>query len=118
MKIKEFERKGDRCTNKLYFDIGQRLLLRRRELNCTQEQVAELLGMSTAYYGKIERGEKGPSLDKLILIYRRLGIDITYLLTGKKAEFSFDNIMIACPDSKRYDLEQLIKYAMNLAILK
>ena len=46
---------------------------------------------------------------------KKFGIDINYLLTGNgKAEMSFDKIMEACPKNKRYDMEQLIKYAMNL----
>ncbi|MBN2921802.1 MAG: helix-turn-helix transcriptional regulator [Lactobacillus sp.] len=101
---------------KLYFEIGQRLLLRRRELNLTQEKVAESLKMSTAYYGKIERGEKGPSLEKLLLISQVLEIDLNYLVVGKSC---FDvpafQSLDKCPKRKQYDFEQLIKYAINLA---
>ena len=49
------------------------------------------------------------------MVNKKFGIDINYLLTGNgKAEMSFDKIMEACPKNKRYDMEQLIKYAMNL----
>lgn len=101
---------------RLLFDIGQRLLLRRRELNLTQERVAETLKMSSAYYGKIERGEKGPSLEKLLLISQELEIDLNYLLTGKARNNVLESSAVnKCPIRKRYDFEQLIKYALNLA---
>lgn len=41
--------------NMLYVEIGKRLRIARIELNYTQEQMAEILGISTAYYGKVER---------------------------------------------------------------
>lgn len=62
----------------LYKNIGNRVLIKRRELHYTQEQMAEILGVSSGFYGMIERGEKAPSIEKLIIIYEELGIDITY----------------------------------------
>ena len=110
----EYEENMNR--QKLYFDIGQRLLLRRRELNLTQEKVAESLKMSTAYYGKIERGEKGPSLEKLSLISQVLEIDLNYLVVGKRcSDINPLQSLEKCPKHKRYDFEQLVKYALNLA---
>lgn len=55
-------------TKQLYIDMGSRLRQERVRLNYTQEQIAEVLNMSTAYYGKIERGVHGLSLQKLLLI--------------------------------------------------
>lgn len=39
-------------TKQLYIDMGSRLRQERVRLNYTQEQIAEVLNMSTAYYGK------------------------------------------------------------------
>lgn len=101
--------------NPLYVEMGKRLRTSRIDLNYTQEQMAEILEISSAYYGKVERRIHGLSLKKLVLVNKKFGIDINYLLTGNgKAEMSFDKIMEACPKNKRYDMEQLIKYAMNL----
>lgn len=100
----------------LYADIGKRLRAFRIQLNYTQEQMAEILEMSSAYYGKVERGLHGLSLNKLVIINKKLDIDINYLLTGvKKGNISLDEVIIECPRNKRYDMEQLIKYALNLA---
>lgn len=102
-------------VRELYKNIGNRLPLKRRELHYTQEQVAELLGVSTGFYGMIERGEKAPSIEKLIIIYEKLGTDITYLLTGDERKNGTFGIFEKCPKEKQYDFEQLIKYALNLA---
>lgn len=103
-------------TNRLYVDMGKRLRVMRIELNYTQEQMAELLEISSAYYGKVERGIHGLSLEKLVIINKKLDIDINYLLTGvRQGGVLWNKIWEECPKDKRYDMEQLIKYAMNLA---
>lgn len=102
-------------TNHLYVEMGKRLRIYRIELNYTQEQMSEILEMSSAYYGKVERGVYGLSLEKLVLVNRKLDVDINYLLTGiRRSEVSLEKIIDECPESKRYDMEQLIKYAGNL----
>ena len=99
----------------LYIEMGKRLRIIRIQLNYTQEQLAEILGLSTPYYGKVERGEYGLSLEKLVVVNKKLDVDIIFLLTGiKRSDFSLDKIINECPKEKRYDLEQLIKYAANL----
>ena len=105
-----------KTPNSLYVEIGKRLRASRLNSNYTQEQMAEILEMSTAYYGKVERGLYGLSLTKLIIVNEKLDIDINYLLTGVyKKSFSKDQILLECPREKRYDMEKLIKYAVNLA---
>ena len=102
--------------NDLYVEMGKRLRISRIELNYTQEQMAEILEMSSAYYGKVERGLHGLSLEKLVIVNKKLDRDINYLLTGtKRGEISLGEIMEQCPKSKRSDMEILIKCAMNLA---
>ena len=72
--------------------------------------------MSTAYYGKIERGEKGPSLEKLLLISQVLEMDLNYLVIGKSCfDVSALQYLDKCSKHKRYDFVQLMKYALNLA---
>lgn len=107
--------KGNRKERELYEDIGKRMLLRRKDLHYTQEQMAEILGISTGFYGMIERGEKAPSIGKLVLIHEKLGIDITYLLTGEKEKNPYALLVEGCPEGKRHNFEQLIRYALDLA---
>ena len=119
MKSEEYMHKRDkhfkRKTNRLYVEMGKRLRIYRIELNYTQEQMSEILEMSSAYYGKVERGVHGLSLEKLVLVNKKLDVDINYLLTGiRRSEVSLEKIIDECPKSKRYDMEQLIKHAGNL----
>lgn len=112
-KKKTYDRK---VPNQLYIEMGKRLRMFRNQLDYTQEQMADILGMSVAYYGKVERGVHGLSLAKLVIVNDKLDIDINYLLTGvEKSNLSLDNVLNECPREKRYDMEQLIKYAVSLA---
>mgnify|MGYP000023164472 CR=1 FL=1 len=120
MEIKNNTRENGSSTKKknkpLYVEMGKRLRILRTGLNYTQEQMSEILEMSTAYYGKVERGIYGLSLEKLVLANKKLDMDINYLLTGsRRGEIALDKIIDECPKNKRYDMEQLIKYAINLA---
>lgn len=122
MESKENTHKGEsrkrrrNVQNDLYVEMGKRLRISRIELNYTQEQMAEILEMSSAYYGKVERGLHGLSLEKLVIVNKKLDMDINYLLTGtKRGEISLGEIMEQCPKSKRSDMEILVKCAMNLA---
>lgn len=100
-------------------DIGHRMKSYRIEIGLTQERMAEELEMSLNYYGQIERGENGLSLAKLLILNEKFEIDINYLITGKKtlsdSSATIERIIAECPKHKRYDLEQLLKYALNLA---
>lgn len=99
----------------LYAEMGKRLRKFRREKDYTQEQMAEILEISSAYYGKVERGVNTLSVKKLQLLNRELGIDINYLITGKESSiFLFENFLINCPSEKRFDFEQMIIHAKNL----
>lgn len=120
MEFKEDIHKNKKVKNAspkaLYVDIGKRLRMLRFELDYTQEQMAETLEMSLAYYGKAERGVYGLSLEKLVIVNSKFDMDINYLLTGnKRNEISLKDIVEGCPSEQRYNLEQLIKYAINLA---
>lgn len=61
--------------------LGVRIREERLKLNLTQEKLAESVGISTAYLGQIERGERNVTLDKLIPLANRLGVTIDFLLT-------------------------------------
>lgn len=108
------EEKG-KIKEKLYYEMGQRLKRIRKEKQYTQEKMAEMLELSAAYYGKVERGQYGLSLEKILLVSQKIDVDINYLFTGYKSiTFTIEEILEQCPKDKRYDFEQLIKYALRL----
>lgn len=61
--------------------LGKRIREERMRLNLTQEKLAEEVGLSMAYFGQIERGERSLTLENLINIARRLGVTVDYLLS-------------------------------------
>lgn len=102
-------------TKELYANIGKRLKQIRLNKGYTQEEFSEIIEISPAYYGKIERGCHGLFLEKLIMLHEKLDVDLTYVLTGNiNSTLIFDKILEECPPDKRYDLSQLLKYALNL----
>ena len=67
-------------TKELYANIGKRLKQIRLNKGYTQEEFSEIIEISPAYYGKIERGCHGLSLEKLIMLHEKLDIDLSQLL--------------------------------------
>lgn len=66
--------------------IGQRLQLLRNERNLTQEQMGELLSLSTSAYCKIEYGETDLTLtrlNKIAQIFQMKPIELFHHLDGK-----------------------------------
>ncbi|MFP4686814.1 MAG: helix-turn-helix domain-containing protein [bacterium] len=51
----------------------------RTEMNINQEELSRLCGYSSTYIGKIERGQRSPSLDTLIRIAESLQIPLSAL---------------------------------------
>ncbi len=52
--------------------IGKRIQKIRKSKGYTQQQFAELIGLSTNYLSDIERGKSSPRLDKLVTIINTL----------------------------------------------
>lgn len=73
----------DKEKDPFYLGIGERLRALRFDMKLTQEDMAANMELSTAYYGRVERGERGLSIEKLALLCEKLGINANYLLTGK-----------------------------------
>ena len=59
--------------------FGLRVRQIRDELDKTQEEFAEILGISVDFLSLIERGRNAPSFKKLERMSRGLGKPVTYL---------------------------------------
>ena len=60
--------------------IGARVRALRRKQKITQEQLAELIDVTTETISNVERGVSVPSIRTLSLIARRLGVSLAALL--------------------------------------
>ena len=61
--------------------IGKRIREERLRLNLTQERLAEDVNLSMAYIGQVERGDRSLTLENLIIVAKRLGVTVDYLLS-------------------------------------
>ena len=69
----------------MYFDLvefGRRLRELRKKRSLSQEQLAEELGISVSHYWHLEHGDKGCSIDLLLIIAEVFHVSTDYLLTG------------------------------------
>ncbi len=62
-----------------YKSLGINIKNRRKKLGLTQEQLAEKIGMSLNFVGKIEVAFSKPSLDTLIIIADALNTSVSDL---------------------------------------
>lgn len=97
-------------ADRVFAEIGERIRAQRRKLGMTQEDVAEILGISATYYGEIERGNRKITIERLLLLRDRLDMDLNYLLTGeiirgKELVEAFRD----CPKSKVLLVDQIIR---------
>ena len=60
--------------------FGERLRKERKKAKLTQEQLAEMIDMSHAFIGHLERGTRIPSVETVVRLCRALGIGSDRLL--------------------------------------
>ena len=87
-----------------YTVIGQHIHKARVRLGWTQAEVADRIGISTAYYGKIERGVIKPNIDRLAEISQALRIPCDSLFKGAfipDAE-PMDNLPVSSEEFSEY----------------
>ena len=60
--------------------IGKRIRKVRRSADLTQEQLAEIVGISTSFIGHIERGSRIPSIQTLYSICLSLNCSLDFIV--------------------------------------
>lgn len=69
-----------------YLEIGSRIREVRTMQKLTQEEASERCGITSSFYGNIERGDKKMSIDTLAKISTGLNVSTDELLFGKPDE--------------------------------
>ena len=97
--------------------IAKRISARRIELKLTQEQAADLIGLSRPFYACIERGEKGVGAESILRICTAFGLSADYLLTGsmQPSERQYINRMMEQLDEEQRQSAQTILENLLLA---
>lgn len=63
-----------------YVAMGAKIKAARKELHLTQEQFAEIAGISASFIGHIERGSRVASIETLCAICEALQVSADYLI--------------------------------------
>ena len=78
--------------NELLVGMGQRIASARRAKNLTQEQLAELSGVSYQTISSAELNKKSLRAENIIKISQALGVSTDYLLTGNRNEQDYTTL--------------------------
>ena len=93
--------------------MGNRISKRRKELQMTQEQLAEAMELSLQSISCIELGKKAIRPENLANLCRCLDVSADYILTGKKSAKQLEGIFLklAVMSDEDYKMaETLINY--------
>ena len=106
-------------SNAELVEIGLRIANRRKNLNFTQEQLAEKMDVSVQMISNLERGNKAIKIENLVKISNILGVSTDYILLGN--HINSDNSVLSDKLSKLsqedYDMIwMLIEYCVNKSI--
>ena len=73
-------------------EMGQRIMLRRKALRMTQEELAEKLGVSTQMISNLELGKKAIRPENLAKVCDVLGLSADFVLSGTNTKTRIDAI--------------------------
>ena len=70
--------------------MGVRFSRFRKQINKTQQQLADELGIYQSTITNFEKGKTFPNLKYLFHVHEKYGLDITWLITGKGEMIVYD----------------------------
>lgn len=99
-----------------YIILGSRIRQQRKKMRLTQEQLAELVGISPSFMGHIERGSRVASLETVLAICRALQVTPNALLLDA-ADPLLASSLEALPTDTRAALQRVIASVFELAFI-
>ena len=78
--------------NEFLKTMGQRIMVRRKSLRMTQEELAEKLGVSTQMISNLELGKKAIRPDNLAKVCEVLELSADFILTGTNTKTVVDAV--------------------------
>ena len=78
--------------NEFLKEMGQRIMVRRKSLRMTQEELAERLGVSTQMISNLELGKKAIRPENLAKVCTVLELSADFILTGTNTKTAVDAI--------------------------
>lgn len=102
--------------SELYEKMMKRIVEYRKELNITQDEMGEILGLTQGHFSKLEHEKvkiSGESLKRL-LYYSN---DIDYFFSGrKKISTELDEKIECCPRKMWYDYIEIVIWLLNIGM--
>lgn len=100
-------------------EVGQRIRSLRKKRKMTQQELSDKLNYSTErQLQRIERGETGCSVDKLMEIAQVLDVSTDYLLFGEGLDSQEENSIFDGLLKERTGAEYVFVYRLVKAILE
>ena len=72
--------------------MSERIAARRKQLHQTQEQTAEIAGLSHQFFSSVEAGRKNIRAENVVRLAQALKVSTDYLLTGQSNSIDYDYI--------------------------
>lgn len=73
-------------------EMGQRIMVRRKALRMTQEELSEKLGVSTQMISNLELGKKAIRPENLARVCDVLSLSADFVLTGSNTKTAVDAV--------------------------
>ena len=73
-------------------EMGQRIMVRRKSLRMTQEEMADKLGVSAQMISNLELGKKAIRPENLARVCDVLGLSADFVLTGTNTQTAVDAV--------------------------
>lgn len=97
--------------NKFLVEMGERLATQRKSLKLTQENLAELSGVSVKTISSAEKGKKALRPENIVRICHSLELDISYLMTGNALH---SDISVSLTHKQRIALNKIIDAFLSI----
>ena len=102
--------------NEFLKEMGQRIMVRRKSLRMTQEELAEKLGVSTQMISNLELGKKAIRPENLAKVCSVLELSADFILTGTNTKTAVDAVaekLIQLTAEELQMVNEMIDYMNN-----
>lgn len=94
-------------------EMGQRIMVRRKALQLTQEELAERLGVSTQMISNLELGKKAIRPENLARVCEILRVSADFILTGMDTKTKVNEVaekLLQLTDGQLLMVSDMIDY--------
>ena len=102
--------------NQKLIEIGNRISKKRKQLNLTQEVLAEKMNVSVQIISNLERGNKSIKIENLLKLCEILNVSTDYILKGELIDSDKEEAFTKLLKLNKQDykmIEMLIDFCIN-----